>query len=194
MTILVITTGGTIGARSIFNKERALFKNRNLVAEYLQQHYSKQKIRCLAVCNIDSTRIQTRHIQKIAKVINQTNYRKYIVTHGTDTAIVTAQKLPTLIQNLQKSILITGAFLPLTDPQSDGHRNLQDCLFKFKSSGIKLVFEGRLLDPFHTQKVLHRSKVSDSRRRFIRTPYPPKSDTFYRKYGTNLARRLAKTM
>ena len=60
---------------------------------------------------IDSSNIMVEDWVKIAKTIEE-NYKKYdgfVILHGTDTMAYTASALSFMLENLNKTVIITGS-------------------------------------------------------------------------------------
>jgi len=75
---------------------------------------------------IDSSNIQPGHWQTIAQIIFE-NYQEndgFVVLHGTDTMAFTASALSFMLSGLSKSVILTGAQLPISEPRSDARENL----------------------------------------------------------------------
>jgi len=75
---------------------------------------------------IDSSNIMVSDWIKIAKTIEE-NYRLYdafIVLHGTDTIAYTASALSFMLENLNKTVIITGSQIPLLELKNDAVDNL----------------------------------------------------------------------
>lgn len=75
---------------------------------------------------IDSADMSPTHWQQMADTIikNYDNYAGFIVLHGTDTMAYSASMLSFLLGGLDKTVILTGAQIPLTEPCSDGASNL----------------------------------------------------------------------
>lgn len=56
-------------------------------------------------------------------------YDGFMVIHGTDTMAFTASALSFLLEGLQKTVVIMGAQLPVSEPRNDGRANLVTALF-----------------------------------------------------------------
>jgi lysophospholipase len=79
---------------------------------------------------LDSCNMDASDWKKIATDI-QTNYDKYdafIVLHGTDTMSYTASALSFMLENLSKTVIVTGSQVPLSVPLNDGISNLLGAL------------------------------------------------------------------
>lgn len=55
---------------------------------------------------------------------NYNNYDSFIILHGTDTMTYTASALSFMLENLGKTVILTGSQVPLSQEPSDGVDNL----------------------------------------------------------------------
>jgi L-asparaginase/Glu-tRNA(Gln) amidotransferase subunit D len=46
-----------------------------------------------------------------------------VILHGTDTMAYTASALSFMLENLHKTVIVTGSMIPLYQPYNDGERN-----------------------------------------------------------------------
>lgn len=79
---------------------------------------------------LDSSNMTMSDWIKIAVDIEQ-NYRSYdafLILHGTDTMAYTASALSFLLENLGKTVIITGSQIPLGEVRNDAHENLLGAL------------------------------------------------------------------
>lgn len=76
----------------------------------------------ITVCRKDSLELEDNDRQKIVDVINQHEADAYIITHGTDTMLDTANFLSARFTS--KKIIITGAMLPERFTNSEASINL----------------------------------------------------------------------
>ena len=127
-SILIIYTGGTIGmiedaqsgALKTFNFDHLLneipeLKKFNLSIE----SYSFEPL-------IDSSNMNPSNWIKIASTIKE-NYQAYdgfVILHGSDTMAYTASALSFMLENLAKSVILTGSQLPIGVIRTDGKENL----------------------------------------------------------------------
>ncbi len=76
------------------------------------------------------------------------DYYGFVILHGTDTMAYTASSLSFLLQNLRKTVIITGSQLPLVEVRSDARPNLIDSLLiasQYPIPEVCLYFNNRLL-------------------------------------------------
>lgn len=128
--ILIIYTGGTIGMEKAADGTyqptagfEALAK-RTIAPAIWQQMPQHEYLEITPA--IDSADMTPKHWQQIAELIIQhyDNYAGFIVLHGTDTMAYTASMLSFLLGGLDKTVILTGSQIPLTEPCSDGASNL----------------------------------------------------------------------
>ena len=80
---------------------------------------------------IDSSDMAPADWQVIADDIkaNYETYDGFVVLHGTDTMAFTASALSFMLQDLSKPVIVTGSQIPLSQPRSDGQKNLLNSLY-----------------------------------------------------------------
>jgi len=137
MSILVITTGGTIGAEACYDfKYKAGFVStmppdgRDFVREAVEQNFAALKARVIALEPRDSKLMDDAYRHLMIKTAAVAPEAAVLITHGTDTLLRTADTfcqhrivLPALAN---KIIVLTGAMIPLANgPESDGYLNLK---------------------------------------------------------------------
>lgn len=145
MSVLVITTGGTIGACAYPDPttppENSTMpgSNADYVRDFVGRRDTARKARCISMPPRDSKAIDAQYRQQIVQHIEQAAEPAVLITHGTDTLLKTAESLYLEMQNnprlAQKSILITGAMTPLQNgKESDGYQNLEFSLDALKTA------------------------------------------------------------
>lgn len=149
--ILVIHTGGTIGmvrgpdgfapGAGVVEEEIA----RLLAGPHAGLSIELHRLDPL----IDSANATPEDWNRIAAAIeaHHDRYDGVLITHGTDTLAFCAAALTFALEGLARPVVLTGAMLPLTEPGSDGPRNLSDALATAASAeaGVMVQFAGRLL-------------------------------------------------
>lgn len=79
----------------------------------------------------------------------------FVVLHGTDTMAYTASALSFMLENLGKSIIITGSQIPIFEPRSDGRDNLLNSLIiagNYVIPEVALMFNNKLFRGNRTSK------------------------------------------
>lgn len=139
MAIVVITTGGTIGAAAYYDPIHPPhactipLDGRDLVAETIKTAFSSYEARCLSPGLKDSHAIDDLYRQVLVDMLCAIPDKKILITHGTDSMIRTGDYLFAQIRKrpeLQdKTIILTGSMMPLANgPNSDGYLNLHYAL------------------------------------------------------------------
>lgn len=84
------------------------------------------------------------------------NYDGFVVLSGTDTLCYTASMLSFMFENLSKTVVFTGAMIPLLEPTSDAKRNLIVSILVSAHLGLPEVlifFDSNLLRANRSKKV-----------------------------------------
>ena len=129
MGILVLTTGGTIGAMPYKDVHKPPQMSemppagQDMVANAVAG-FGLPGLRCEKLEPRDSKLIDTAYRQNIASLIEAAPESEILITHGTDTILQTADFF--YQQGLAgKKIILTGAMVPIANgPESDGYLNL----------------------------------------------------------------------
>jgi L-asparaginase len=127
--ILIIYTGGTIGMKKIGNSFKPV---PNYLAESMSNMTELYNARMpkytLIEYNplLDSSDMDHDDWIKIAKDIEKHyyDYDGFVVLHGTDTMGYSASAVSFVLQNLGKTVVYTGATIPISELFSDGRRNI----------------------------------------------------------------------
>ena len=137
MGILVLTTGGTIGAVAYPDPQSppdiSLMPSADvdLVKSTLDQpDFSFVRTRCISLEPRDSKLIDENYLLNVIDVIRKAPENEILITHGTDRILKSADFLfryssQHLAELRNKTILLTGSMIPLANgPGSDGFVNL----------------------------------------------------------------------
>lgn len=145
MTMLVVTTGGTIGALPYPDPQHPPGivnlppEGIDYVREALLGQFANVACRVVSMESRDSQHIDKDYLETLLKFVREAPEAEILITHGTDRILQTAEFFyfkaaedPSL---RSKTVLLTGAMVPLTNgPQSDGHKNLEYSLTYLASS------------------------------------------------------------
>lgn len=90
---------------------------------------------------LDSSDIRPEHWLAMAEDIaeNYEQYDGFVVLHGTDAMAYTAAGLHYLLGDLAKPVIITGAQIPLSEPNSDTLANVRNALYAAAHSDLQQV-------------------------------------------------------
>lgn len=142
MSIRIFVTGGTFDKE--YNEINGSLQFQNtLVPELLKMGRSKLDIQVRTLMMIDSLEINDVDRQIIVDSCKRTNERQIVITHGTDTMCETAKWLAEA--KLDKTIVLTGAMIPIRFGSSDGLFNLGSALAYVQTldSGVYVAMNGR---------------------------------------------------
>ena len=125
MAIRIFITGGT------FDKEYneitgQLYFNDTHMHDLLDMGRCKVPVEIRTLMMIDSLEMTTEDRQLIVHQCNNCEEEKIVITHGTDTMADTAVILAKQVKN--KTVVLTGAMIPIKFGSSDGLFNLGSAL------------------------------------------------------------------
>lgn len=148
--ILFIGTGGTITAKMVNNSWHPGAFNEKELLKFIPEIKNLAVIKTIDLFNIDSSNMHPKYWIKIAETIknNYLDFDGFIITHGTDTMHYTASALSFLLQNLSKSIVLTGSQVPPHKIGSDTKRNVLDAVRVATETDmheVMIVFNSKIL-------------------------------------------------
>uniref|UniRef100_A0A7S4KNY0 asparaginase n=1 Tax=Guillardia theta TaxID=55529 RepID=A0A7S4KNY0_GUITH len=175
-SVLVVFTGGQMGSRMDENGE---FVNENdtpsmLIHDLLSLHRMGTRVDVKEFRPlVDGPDITDRHWTTIACMIGEhyLTYDGFVVVMGTDTLAYTGSALSFMLENLGKTVILTGAQIPLNQPFSDAKRNLLTSISLAASLEVPEVctfFDNKL---FRANRC--RKGDSGSLRAFVSPNFPP---------------------
>lgn len=142
MSIRIFITGGT------FDKEYneitgQLYFNDTHMLDLLEMGRSKVQVEIRTLMMIDSLEMTDEDRELIAYQCIQCDENKIVITHGTDTMADTARILAGKVQD--KTIVLTGAMIPIKFGSSDGLFNLGSALAFAQTlpAGVYVAMNGR---------------------------------------------------
>jgi len=142
MAIRIFITGGT------FDKEYneitgQLYFNDTHMSDLLEMGRSKANVEIRTLMMVDSLEMTEEDRELIAYQCNQCDETQIVITHGTDTMSVTASMLAEKVKD--KTIVLTGAMIPIKFGSSDGLFNLGSALAFAQTlpAGVYVAMNGR---------------------------------------------------
>lgn len=158
--ILVLFCGGTIvmqadhdGALQTQTKTQAI----NTLLQLEPQLHTQAQLDVCYIDNIDSTNIQPKHWDTMARTIASAydHYDGFVITHGTNTMAYTASALSFALGNLGKPVVLTGAQIPGYKIETDARRNFVNAVSVALAnvSGVLVVFDEEIMLGVRTSKV-----------------------------------------
>jgi L-asparaginase len=142
MAIRIFVTGGTFDKEYNELNGELYFKNTHL-DNLLELGRSKVTVVITTLMLIDSLEMTDKDREAILQQCINCIEDKIIITHGTDTMTVTARLLAEKIEN--KTIVLTGAMIPIKFGSSDGLFNLGGALAFVQTlpHGVYVAMNGR---------------------------------------------------
>ena len=151
MAIRIFITGGT------FDKEYneitgQLYFNDTHLHDLLEMGRCRVSVEIRTLMMIDSLEMSDEDRDLIIHQCVHAEEDKIIITHGTDTMSLTAKVLAEKISN--KTIILTGAMIPIKFGSSDGLFNLGSALAFAQSlpHGVYVAMNGRFFNWDNVQK------------------------------------------
>jgi len=151
MSIQIFITGGTFDKEYNEITGKLYFKNTHL-HEMLSMGRSKLDVKIDTLMMMDSLEMTNKDRKVIVNSCNKCDMDQIIITHGTDTMVNTAKYVAD--QNLDKTIVFTGAMIPIDFGSSDGLFNLGSAMgfVQSLSSGVYIAMNGRYFEYDKVQK------------------------------------------
>ena len=140
--IHIIVTGGTFDKEYNFISGELYFRETHL-QELLEKGRSQLPVRISQLMLKDSLEMTHQDRELIVASCNASEEERIVITHGTDTMTDTAKFLAKEIAN--KTVVLTGAMIPIKFGSSDGLFNLGSALAFAQSlpHGIYVAMYGR---------------------------------------------------
>jgi len=142
MSIRIFITGGTFDKEYNELNGQLYFKDTHL-NELLTMGRNLVPVEIRTLMMIDSLEMTDHDRELIAHQCNNCEEARIVITHGTDTMAETAKVLAEKIKN--KTVVLTGAMIPIKFGSSDGLFNLGSALAFAQSlpQGIYVAMNGR---------------------------------------------------
>ena len=142
MSIRIFITGGTFDKEYNELNGQLFFKDTHL-HELLNLGRNLVQVKIRTLMMIDSLEMTDEDRELIAYQCNQCNEERIIITHGTDTMTETAGMLAESVKG--KTVVLTGAMIPIKFGSSDGLFNLGSALAFAQTliAGVYIAMNGR---------------------------------------------------
>lgn len=142
MAIRIFITGGTFDKEYNMLNGKLYFKDTHL-HELLEKGRNLVPVEIRTLMMIDSLEMTEEDRELIAHQCEQCEEEQIVITHGTDTMDKTAKVLAQKVSN--KTIVITGAMIPIKFGSSDGLFNLGSALAFAQTlpPGVYVAMNGR---------------------------------------------------
>ena len=148
MKIRVLITGGTIDG--VDKKSYPAEEKYTLVPDLLKKIGGDYVVDVLMIK--DSSFITDEDRQLIASRCRDCEENNILITHGTNTMAATARFLNK--QNLDKTIVLTGAFIPADQEQGDAQDNIEKALEAARSlpRGVYIAMNNQIFGADNVRK------------------------------------------
>ena len=142
MSIRIFITGGTFDKEYNELNGQLYFKDTHL-SDLLEMGRSRVSVEIRTLMMVDSLEMTAEDRELIVHQCNNCDETQIVITHGTDTMQDTAKVLAQKITN--KTIILTGAMIPIKFGSSDGLFNLGSALAFAQSlpAGVYVAMNGR---------------------------------------------------
>jgi len=153
--IKIFATGGTFDKE--FNEiDGKLYFKETKLYELLKLGRSQLNVKIETLMMVDSLKMEKVDRDYIVNKCRQEKTNRIIITHGTDTMVETAKLIAENISD--KTIILTGAMIPINFGSSDGLFNLGSALsfIQVLQPGVYITMNGRYFqwDDVHKNKKL----------------------------------------
>jgi len=151
MAIRIFITGGTFDKEYNELNGQLYFKDTHM-SELLEKGRCKVPVEIRTLMMVDSQEMTDGDRSLIAHQCHSCDETKIVVTHGTDTMSETAKVLAEKVKD--KTIVLTGAMIPIKFGSSDGLFNLGSALAFAQSlpHGVYVAMNGRYFHWDNVQK------------------------------------------
>ena len=142
MAVRIFITGGTVDKEYNEITGQLYFKDTHM-HDLLELGRNKVPIEIRTLMMVDSLEMTDEDRELIAHQCNHSEEERIVITHGTDTMSETAQYLAERVKN--KTIVLTGAMIPIKFGSSDGLFNLGSALAFAQTLpvGVYVAMNGR---------------------------------------------------
>ena len=151
-----VITGGTIDSYYDGSKDTVVVNKKSVIPKFIGDLRLYQKSTFTEACMKDSRDLTRDDLKNILQVVEKSSGEKIIITHGTYTMSDTARYLEANLENNNRTIIITGSFIPLNGFSfSDGPFQLGYSLAKLQDldKGIYICMNGQVLSANEAMKV-----------------------------------------
>ncbi|MFC1574624.1 asparaginase domain-containing protein [Gemmatimonadota bacterium] len=148
--IKIFTTGGSLD-KGYSTRESDFVVQEPKIDEVLNQANVGIEYEIESLFRKDSLEITEEDRNLLLERVRDEECRHILITHGTDTMALTAQKLSSLSG---KTIVLTGAMQPASFKNTDAHFNIGFALASLLQlpEGVYLAMNGAVFDPWTVRK------------------------------------------
>lgn len=149
--IQILTTGGTID-KVYFDAKSEFEIGEPMIGELLREAGITFAFSIQQLMRKDSLEINDEDRQKIYNAVEASEATKFVITHGTDTMVQTAQVLKPLAET--RTIVLVGALSPARFRATDAIFNVGFAMAAVQafSNGVFVAMNGQIFHPDHVIK------------------------------------------
>ncbi len=142
MAIRIFITGGTFDKEYNELNGQLYFKDTHM-SDLLEMGRNKAAVEIRTLMMVDSLEMTDEDRELIVYQCNNADENQIVITHGTDTMAETARVLAEKVKN--KTVVLTGAMIPIKFGSSDGLFNLGSALAFAQTlpAGVYVAMNGR---------------------------------------------------
>lgn len=163
-TIHFIITGGTIDSHYDPLQDTAVANTESIIPSYIESLKLHQPTDFSLVCMKDSRELNEQDRKSVLEIVQKSEHRYILITHGTYTMADTARYLKVNATNLDEKIVIfTASAIPLQGfSPSDAPFNLGYAIGRFESlsPGVYVAMNGRVFEPEEVMKELSEARFT----------------------------------
>lgn len=158
MKVSIITTGGTIEGLDYSNELSQPQIVGVSIKDLLFRIGSNTSYEIIPLFSKDSRFISEEDLKILVRRIKTIENNKILITHGTYTMVETARYLGRL--NLNKRIILTGAFILGTEENTDADSNLKFAISQFKEqkAGVFIAMHQSVFNWGNVRKNIEKNK------------------------------------
>jgi L-asparaginase len=151
-SLLVLTTGGTFEKRYRPELNGLGFTESGL-DQWSRQCRLPAETRLQTLMLVDSLDMTEQERQHLAQTIQTSPEQRIVVIHGTDTMVASAKAI-SAAQRPEQTVVITGAMIPASQPESDALFNLGLAIAaaQLSPAGCYIAMSGEILQAVSAQK------------------------------------------
>lgn len=162
-TIHFIITGGTIDSIYDGSKDTVIPNKKSIIPNFIESPKLSEKSEFTTVCMKDSRELTSIDFKNIVKAVEESPYKKIIITHGTYTMPDTARYLKANLKRDDQTIIITASVIPITGfSPSDGPFSLGYAIAKLQDlpKGVYVCMNGKVFSPEEVIKTISEGRFS----------------------------------
>lgn len=155
-SIHFIMTGGTIDSYFDGFEDKIVPHKESVTPRYIKSLKLHIDTEFTQICMKDSRDIKLDDMQKIADIVESSEYGHFIVTHGTYTMPDTGRYLKEHLKRKDAVVILTGSLIPVDFAISDGLFNLGYSVAEIfhLDPGVYVSMNGRIFEPAEIAKLM----------------------------------------